>query len=360
MFQNNNFFFVFLKGERFYLRLLLTHVTGATSFDDLKTVNNIKLATFKEAAYALELLVNDEEYNQCLIEASEIKSGKQLRILFANIIIQNNLKDAYKLWKLHENSLCEDILYNEQKKARNNNIVLNDIMINKALLEIDNIIKQCNFEKSLKDYKGFPELTDDLTDNETDLLYSHLNYNYNQLNDFVQKNHSTFNTEQLIAYDKIINSFEQISNQRLFFIDGCGGTGKTRLFNTILAKIRKENNIALSMASTGIASLLLTNGNTAHSTLKIPLKTTETSMCDIKTPSALRKLIQETKLFVWDEAPSLSKYTYESVDRTFRDIMKSISPELEKQPFGGKFIFYFSNFYKSLFSHIIEKYGKFF
>lgn len=36
--------------EKFYLRLLLLHVKGATCFADLRTVNDIILPTFCEAA----------------------------------------------------------------------------------------------------------------------------------------------------------------------------------------------------------------------------------------------------------------------------------------------------------------------
>jgi hypothetical protein len=38
-----------LEGERFYLRMLLLHVKGATSFADLKTVGGKVLNTFKDA-----------------------------------------------------------------------------------------------------------------------------------------------------------------------------------------------------------------------------------------------------------------------------------------------------------------------
>ena len=34
-------------GERYFLRLLLTHVSGSSSYDCLKTVNGVKLGTFK-------------------------------------------------------------------------------------------------------------------------------------------------------------------------------------------------------------------------------------------------------------------------------------------------------------------------
>ncbi len=102
-----------------------------------------------------------------------------------------------------------------------------------------------------------------------------------------------------------------------------------------MATIRKEKDIALTMASTGIASLLLDGGNTAHTTLKLPLQVNSDSMCNIKLNSPLAKIIAQCKIFVWDEAPNMSKYYYEAVDRTFRDIMKQISPEFEYSPFGG-------------------------
>ena len=51
----------------------------------------------------------------------------------------------------------------------------------------------------------------------------------------------------------------------LFFVHGHGGTGKTFLWIIIIAKIRSENRIVLAVASSGIASLLLPGGRTAHS-----------------------------------------------------------------------------------------------
>jgi hypothetical protein len=38
------------EGERFYLRLLLNHVTGATSYADLRTVDGDTLPSFHDAA----------------------------------------------------------------------------------------------------------------------------------------------------------------------------------------------------------------------------------------------------------------------------------------------------------------------
>lgn len=55
----------------------------------------------------------------------------------------------------------------------------------------------------------------------------------------------------------------------VFFIDAPGGTGKTFFLSLILATIRSQNNIALVIASSGIAPTLLDGGRTAHSALKL-------------------------------------------------------------------------------------------
>ena len=50
----------------------------------------------------------------------------------------------------------------------------------------------------------------------------------------------------------------------IFFVIGHGGTGKTFLWNTIIAYLRAQRKIVLTVASSRVTSLLLTNGRTAH------------------------------------------------------------------------------------------------
>jgi hypothetical protein len=66
------------------------------------------------------------------------------------------------------------------------------------------------------------------------------------------------------------------------------------------------------MATTGIAALLLDDGNTAHSTLKIPLSCNDQTVCGFKIQSNLADLIRKAEIFIWDEAPTANKYTFES------------------------------------------------
>jgi hypothetical protein len=48
-----------LAGEKFYFRLLLLHVKGATSFEDVRTFNGKVCETFKEACKERALLKDD-------------------------------------------------------------------------------------------------------------------------------------------------------------------------------------------------------------------------------------------------------------------------------------------------------------
>ena len=59
---------------------------------------------------------------------------------------------------------------------------------------------------------------------------------------------------------------------KTFFLHSAGDCGKTFVCNTIAAAVRAQGKIALCVASSGTASLLLEGGRTAHSTFKIPLQ----------------------------------------------------------------------------------------
>lgn len=58
------------QGDRYYLRLLLCHVPGPTSYEYLQTVEGITYPTFREAALNLGLLLDDRHYHESLTEAA--------------------------------------------------------------------------------------------------------------------------------------------------------------------------------------------------------------------------------------------------------------------------------------------------
>ncbi|XP_073360571.1 uncharacterized protein [Aegilops tauschii subsp. strangulata] len=57
------------EGERYYLRVLLNHVTGKTGFEDLLTVDGVVCGSFREAAERLGLIEADNTLDDCLMEA---------------------------------------------------------------------------------------------------------------------------------------------------------------------------------------------------------------------------------------------------------------------------------------------------
>jgi len=150
------------------------------------------------------------------------------------------------------------------------------------------------------------------------------------------------NTQQREAYNTILAAVHAQpvpAQMRSFFIDGPGGTGKTFLYNTILAYVRSREPgthghvIALATASSGIAALLLQGGRTAHSQFKIPVPIKSNSTCNIPAQSDLARLIRAASLILWDEAPMMHKEAIQAVDRALRDIMGVLDV-----PFGGKVV----------------------
>ncbi|GJV30342.1 DNA helicase, partial [Tanacetum coccineum] len=133
------------------------------------------------------------------------------------------------------------------------------------------------------------------------------------------------------------------NKQELVFVYGHGGTGKTFLWKTIIFALRAEGKVVLAVASSGIASLLLPAGRTAHSRFKIPLDPNDTSVCSIKKNTQLATLIKETCLIIWDESPMNDRRCFETLDRTLRDVLDE-----PNRVFGGKTVMLGGDFRQTL------------
>lgn len=126
----------------------------------------------------------------------------------------------------------------------------------------------------------------------------------------------------------------------MFFVYEFGGTGKTFLWKLHSAAIRCRGDIVLNVASSGIASLLLQGGRTAHSRFGIPLNPDEFSSCTMSHGSDQANLVKESSLIIWDEAPMMSKHCFEALDRSLSDIIGKDSNNL----FGGKVVIFGGDF----------------
>lgn len=98
--------------ELFHLRLLLIHIKGAKSFEDLKTVNGIVHDTFMSACLASGLIEDDQEWRRTLNEAVIWMMPRKLRSLFVRILIHCQPLKPEELWNEFKESMSEDFSRN--------------------------------------------------------------------------------------------------------------------------------------------------------------------------------------------------------------------------------------------------------
>ncbi|TMI79656.1 MAG: hypothetical protein E6H10_14970 [Bacteroidetes bacterium] len=103
-------------GERFYLRMLLTIVKGAMSFEDLRTYDGVVHQNFKSTCIARGLLDSDDQWDRSLTEAALWQGGFQLRQLFVCILLHCQPADPLELWRNHSVNLADDCKHQLQTK----------------------------------------------------------------------------------------------------------------------------------------------------------------------------------------------------------------------------------------------------
>ena len=206
-----------------------------------------------------------------------------------------------------------------------------------ALLEIENILKSNGF--SLDQWENMPKPDPDIGGNDNVLISDELSYDREKLKAEHDRDIVKLTEEQKIIYDEIVDA---VINQKggVFFVYGFGGTGKTFLWRLLSAAIRFKGEICLNTASSGIASLLLQGGRTAHSRFGIPINPDEYSTCTLIPGSDQANLVKAASLIIWDEAPMMSRHCFESLDRSMKDIMRN----KDNMPFAGKVVVFGGDF----------------
>jgi hypothetical protein len=166
--------------------------------------------------------------------------------------------------------------------------------------------------------------------------------NIDELKATVERNCERFNAEQRNVFDAAMDSVNN-DKGKMLFIHSAGGCGKTFVCNTIAAAVRAKGKVALCVASSGIAALLLDGGQTAHSRFGIPPESlTDTTVARIKRNSDMHKVLRETNIIIWDEVPMQHKYAADCVDRNLRDLLGN------DVPFGGITVVFGGDFRQTL------------
>ncbi|XP_074346396.1 uncharacterized protein LOC141685177 [Apium graveolens] len=257
-------------GEPWFLRLLLTKVRGATSFESLRTVNGVCYSTFRDACKEYGLLDDDKEWHEVLTQASAGGLPPQVRQLFVHIIVNCKVTDLKTLWSTHRKSMVDDILLRRRQSCPNTLFTLNDIQLQfYALEEIDELLRSVG--KSLKKFDQLPQPPRNYLNNGTNnLIIEETSYDTRKMEYETAKLLQDCTEEQRKIYDAVIQSIDT-NVGGIFFVYGSGGCGKTFLWRTLICKLRLQGKIVLPVASSGIAATLMPDGRTAHSRFKIPI-----------------------------------------------------------------------------------------
>ena len=192
---------------------------------------------------------------------------------------------------------------------------------------------------SLSQYESMPKLNRSSNHDSNVLIVDERNYNRGELIATLDSDLGKMTAEQRKVFNEITDAVKE-DKGGMFFVYGFGGTGKTFIWKLLSAAIRSRGDIVLNVALSGIASLLLPGGRTAHSRFGIPLSPDEFSTCTMTHGTDQANLVKEASLIIWDEAPMMSKHCFEALDRSLKDIVGSKT----KKPFGGKVVVFGSDF----------------
>ena len=301
--------------ETFYLRLLLKHVPGSTSFEHLREVNGTQHATFRDACIALELCEDDSQWVACMTEATEITAPRGLRTLFCNILINCDPTKPEDLFEQFQGVMSEDYLRQRRVDVLSTEDELKRQARNDLLVAINDILHQHN--KTNADFHL--EVPNDNLSAGPINNSSEIDPNASE---FYHQNYQFLNEEQEEIYNIITGHIER-DEGGLYTFDAPGGSGKTFLSNIILAYIRMNGKIAIATAMSGIAATLLTMGSTFHRRMAAPIPCQATSTSKLKLNSNEARLIKEAALIIVDEVSMMDYKLLDLLDRFLRVLMEN-------------------------------------
>nr|XP_027109529.1 uncharacterized protein LOC113729430 [Coffea arabica] len=136
------------EGERYYLRLLLSHVHAFTCFEDLLTVNGKLMLSYREAVFQIGLLQSDTHMEDTLNEAAAFQMSSSLRTLFAILLAYCSPSNPKVLWEKYETEIRD---FEKAKSFSAQNV---EQIRRCVLLDINKSLEQMG--KNVNDYHLVP------------------------------------------------------------------------------------------------------------------------------------------------------------------------------------------------------------
>ena len=246
-------------------------------------------------------------------EAIAMQPGMACCQLLTVILLTDEVAESYLLWDQFKAGLCDDVKHklHHMNHYQADQEIPEDDIYDYSLWDLNRVL--VGIGRSLADFlpMSFPQ--QQWAHRVPNPLLQAEQYNVDEMATLVDEQRAIFNPDQAAAFDVIL---ESITNNQgyLFFIHAAGGCGKTFLCNTIAVEVRRRGQIALCVAPSGIAALLLDGGRTSHSCFKIPLSIHEDSVAGLKCNSYIFPVLQQTKVIIWDEIPMQHKYDIDAID----------------------------------------------
>lgn len=304
--------------ELFHLKLILLRVKGATSFLDLRTYDGTIYDNFRDTAVAMGLIYNSKELFVVFQDACDHMMPRYLRDFFSIYLIAEKPTLAKEIWEKFKKFFTED--FSDQAEDR-------------ALTAIQDVLKYENLTCA-DFYLPTPKL---VVESEPTLDVEYYKSKY-------KKNYTMLNVEQKHAFHLMT---DPASSSKLFSVDSPAGCGKTFLFETLIYYFWSLNKSVISMAWTGIASILLPGGMTSHKVFKLPISMKDTKKLYITMESDISR-IKNCDVIMYDESSMIPRKALKLIESSLRDICET------EIPFGGKVIILGGDFRQTL---PVIKYG---
>ncbi|XP_076043852.1 uncharacterized protein LOC143026948 [Oratosquilla oratoria] len=216
--------------ELFYMRLLLTHRRGPTSFSDLRTVDGELYSTYREAVKAMGLLNGEDTWRQTTLEIiNHTNDRKQLRATYASMLVFSDLEDQTNIWEETKDLFASDFLHNSGLEEYSDEIYLD------ALDDIQENVWNCGGGQ-ISQY-GLPPSRN--REKVINAIRREKSYNKARLAEEINEKNVLLNEKQRLCYDTVMNYIDGDKKEfNGFFLDAPGGTGKSSVLNMILDTVR--------------------------------------------------------------------------------------------------------------------------
>ena len=249
----------------FIQSILLHHEQSRAkvSWEDVRKVSGIQYDTFQATCRHLGLLHDDAECNTVLEDAALISMCQQMRELLVTLLLFCNLAEPAVLFEQHNPQMGDDFICRIQAGG---GAEPTDAELC-TMVSID--IEQClqSVGRQLRDFY-LPSIDPPMRDRVSQ-LDAHM-----RLGQLPRELREEFLCDTEVEQEKadewmgmLLDSQRTMVEAVLHavrhslhfsaFFDTLGGTGKTFCFNLLLAAVRAQGQIALMVASIGIAATLL-------------------------------------------------------------------------------------------------------